>query len=253
MYNAWAFKDVASFRNKYLNGLHMPPKWIVLVNIWSIVNSWYCKPQKWRKWVNFLVIKHFCRFAFSIIKSDPFLLFPCFAAEKNGNCKISNLMLASMPFEFYYIFTKAYLEFFYWKRGYCAYITSLTVTIFFKKRVCMCVRVCMFMYECALSVSSSLCNWCYGTLTKRAKEKILLPFATVGIRYRGVLWMRWYMCIYLDVYMNVETDECSMFSVSFSLWKCDFYHCNADILLLCSHQCELRWFWFDEISNNQNN
>lgn len=106
---------------------------------------WYCKPQKWRKWVNFLVIKHFCRFAFSIIKSDPFLLFPCFAAEKNGNCKISNLMLASMPFEFYYIFTKAYLEFFCWKRGYCAYITSLTVTIFFLK-ACMHVRACVYVY-----------------------------------------------------------------------------------------------------------
>lgn len=91
------------------------------------------------------------------------------------------------------------------------------------------------MCKCAsIVVSSSLCNWCYDTLTKRKRERKI-----VAIRnsWHSILWGSMIVMVYVyvpslvDVYMNVEKCECSMFSVSF------FPHRNATFIIAMQTYC----------------
>lgn len=115
------------------------------------------------------------------------------------------------------IFTKAYLVF--EKKGYWVYITSNKFYRYLN----------VYMYKCALS---PLRNWHNDTTTKREKKN-LLPFATVGIRYHGVPWMRLYMCeIYKHMYIWMwKKANIAYFPFPFPS-KCDFYFCKLDVLLL---------------------
>lgn len=123
----------------------------------------------------------------------------------------SNFMLASVLPEFYYIFTISHIwSFLLKKRGYWAYITSLT-DIILKNRVYMC------MYKYALSVSSSLHNWCYDTLTKRGKKICChsqqLVFDIVGFAVIAIVYVYLLIC----VYKCGKRWTYSLFSVSFPI------------------------------------